>query len=115
MRRLFWVCVFGSSVAFGQAQHPYTRMLLSAAPSARAERMPGDVIEATGDPPSPINPPSGCRFRTRCPFAFDRCTSEEPPLYEIGPQHRSACHLVTESRSALKPPLTSSPQSRRDR
>jgi peptide/nickel transport system ATP-binding protein len=80
---------------FNQAQHPYTRMLLSAAPSVRAGRaLPTGAIEVVGDPPSPTNPPSGCRFRTRCPFAYKRCTSEEPRLYAVGPGHRSACHLV---------------------
>lgn len=79
---------------FNQAQHPYTRMLLSAAPSGRAGRAPTGAIEVVGDPPSPTNPPSGCRFRTRCPFAYKRCTSEEPRLYAVGPGHRSACHLV---------------------
>jgi peptide/nickel transport system ATP-binding protein len=82
---------------FEHAQHPYTRMLLSAAPSARANQAsPVRAIEVVGDPPSPTNPPSGCRFRTRCPFAFDRCASEEPPLYVAGPQHYSACHLVAD-------------------
>jgi oligopeptide/dipeptide ABC transporter ATP-binding protein len=85
---------------FAQAQHPYTRMLLSAAPSVHRERA-GLSIEVVGDPPSPTNPPSGCRFRTRCPFAFDRCSSQEPQLCEVGPGHRSACHLVNEP--ALRP------------
>jgi oligopeptide/dipeptide ABC transporter ATP-binding protein len=80
---------------FERAQHPYTRMLLAAAPSTQAARAAaGQGIEVMGDPPSPTNPPSGCRFRTRCPFAFERCASEEPPLYSAGPQHYSACHLV---------------------
>jgi oligopeptide/dipeptide ABC transporter ATP-binding protein len=80
---------------FNQAQHPYTRMLLSAAPSVRADRaLLKGAIEVVGDPPSPTDPPSGCRFRTRCPFAYKRCTSEEPKLYDVGPGHRSACHLV---------------------
>ena len=81
---------------FDHAQHPYTRMLLSAAPSARATPQ-GRGIEVIGDPPAPTNPPSGCRFRTRCPFAFDRCAAEEPALAEIAPQHHSACHLVSDS------------------
>ncbi len=46
-----------------------------------------------GDVPSPINPPKGCRFHTRCPYAFDRCRSEEPMLNTRGPQHVAACHL----------------------
>jgi oligopeptide/dipeptide ABC transporter ATP-binding protein len=86
---------------FSQPQHPYTRMLLSAAPSVRANAAPkGLAIEVAGDPPSPTDPPSGCRFRTRCPFVYKRCMSEEPPLYEITPGHRSACHLVEDGAPA---------------
>lgn len=78
---------------FGRPHHPYTRALLSAVPvpdpAARRER-----IILRGDVPSPINPPSGCRFHTRCPYAFDRCRTEEPPLQPIGPKgHHAACHL----------------------
>jgi oligopeptide/dipeptide ABC transporter ATP-binding protein len=80
---------------FEHAQHPYTRMLLRAAPSVRIEGTAfSRAIEVVGEPPSPTNPPSGCRFRTRCPFAFARCASEEPALYDVGAGHRSACHLV---------------------
>ncbi|HEY0522495.1 MAG TPA: oligopeptide/dipeptide ABC transporter ATP-binding protein, partial [Stellaceae bacterium] len=46
-----------------------------------------------GDIPSPINPPSGCRFHTRCPYAFERCRAEEPPMLEVRPGHHVACHL----------------------
>jgi peptide/nickel transport system ATP-binding protein len=78
---------------FAEAHHPYTRALLSAVPvpdpAAKRER-----IMLTGDVPSPINPPSGCRFHTRCPFVFDRCRTEEPLLRPIGDRgHLSACHL----------------------
>ena len=79
---------------FAHPQHPYTEALLSAVPvpdpdpAIRRERiiLPGDV-------PSPINPPAGCRFHTRCPYVFDRCRSESPELREISPGHHVACHL----------------------
>src|SRR5271165_1293707 len=77
---------------FAKSHHPYTRALLSAVPvpdpTAKHQR-----IILTGDVPSPINPPSGCRFHTRCPFAFDRCREEEPVLRPVGEGHVSACHL----------------------
>jgi len=73
-------------------RHPYTRALLSAVPSMdpahRTERSP-----LSGDPPNPINPPSGCRFRDRCPLAHARCAVEMPLLRETTPGHLAACHL----------------------
>jgi len=82
---------------FERAQHPYTRMLLGAAPSMHGDRAPfSRAIPVVGDPPSPTRPPSGCRFRTRCPFVYERCTSEVPKLYDVDIGHRSACHLVLE-------------------
>ena len=79
---------------FAQPQHPYTEALMAAAPIAdprsRRKRL---VIE--GDVPSPVNPPSGCHFHTRCPYAEARCKTEYPPLQEIAPGHVVACHLRT--------------------
>jgi oligopeptide/dipeptide ABC transporter ATP-binding protein len=77
---------------FTRPQHPYTEALLSAVPLPE----PGAArkrIVLQGDVPSPINPPSGCRFHTRCPYAFDRCSKEEPVLREIAGGHSVACHL----------------------
>ncbi len=77
---------------FAAPKHPYTRAFISAAPvpdpTANRERI---VLE--GDVPSPMTPPSGCHFHTRCPFAFDRCRREAPVLREAEPGHRFACHL----------------------
>jgi oligopeptide/dipeptide ABC transporter ATP-binding protein len=77
----------------GNPLMPYTIALLSAVPKADPEA-PKERIILTGDIPTPINPPSGCRFRTRCPHAFDRCTTEEPALREVKPGHWAACHLI---------------------
>jgi peptide/nickel transport system ATP-binding protein len=77
---------------FAKSHHPYTRALLSAVPvpdpTAKRQR-----VILKGDVPSPINPPAGCRFHTRCPFAYDRCRVEEPVLRPVGNGHLSACHL----------------------
>ncbi len=77
---------------FARPAHPYTRALLSAVPvpDPLARR---DRIILTGDVPSPINPPSGCRFHTRCPYVFDRCRAEEPVLRLRTEGQMAACHL----------------------
>ncbi|HEX5164202.1 MAG TPA: ABC transporter ATP-binding protein, partial [Thermomicrobiales bacterium] len=75
--------------------HPYTKALLSAVPKTDASGQNGSRIILRGDVPSPINPPSGCRFHTRCPYAFDACSKVEPPLIDAGNGHRVACHLYS--------------------
>jgi oligopeptide/dipeptide ABC transporter ATP-binding protein len=77
---------------FANPTHPYTRALMAAAPlpNPRAKR---ERIVLEGDVPSPMKPPPGCHFHTRCPFAFERCRREDPRLREIAPGHRFACHL----------------------
>jgi peptide/nickel transport system ATP-binding protein len=73
--------------------HPYSKALLSAVPVTDVSRAEGKRIILQGDVPSPINPPSGCRFHTRCPYAFDLCPRVEPPLLDAGGGHYVACHL----------------------
>lgn len=84
--------------------HPYTDALLSAAPIPDPMRRGGARNLLIGDPPSPVNPPSGCRFRTRCAFAQDICASQEPPLRALNPAggRNVACHfpLVSENSTA---------------
>ena len=78
---------------FAAPRHPYTQALLSAVPVP----MPGEARERIvlkGDVPSPVNPPKGCRFHTRCPHAFERCGREEPALQVNRDGHAAACHLL---------------------
>ena len=74
-------------------KHPYTEALLSAVPKADPD-MVGRRIILQGDVPSPANPPSGCPFHPRCRYAQDICKTDQPPLREVAPDHRAACHFA---------------------
>jgi peptide/nickel transport system ATP-binding protein len=90
---------------YADAAHPYTRALLSAMPTMDpAHRTQAPPL--AGDPPNPIDPPSGCRFRTRCPFAEDVCAAREPLLAATDEGHRVACHMAHAGSGHSKgPPL----------
>jgi oligopeptide/dipeptide ABC transporter ATP-binding protein len=77
---------------FDRPMHPYTKALISAIPVPNPEAKRQRII-LTGDVPSPINPPSGCRFHTRCPIAKEICSREEPTFEEKRPAHFVACHF----------------------
>jgi peptide/nickel transport system ATP-binding protein len=86
------ICELGpADTLYDLPAHPYTRFLLGAALEADPDSpIHGDVLQ--GEPPSPINPPSGCRFRTRCPNATQKCADEEPLPQEVAPGHQVSCH-----------------------
>jgi len=88
---------------FARPQHPYTEALLSAVPVPNPEVARKRII-LKGDVPSPVNPPSGCRFHTRCPYAVARCSTDEPEMREVFPGHHVACHLreVQQSRGSTE-------------
>ncbi|WP_417513302.1 ABC transporter ATP-binding protein [Minwuia sp.] len=90
----------GSEELYRHPRHPYTRALLASVPEPDPEIRPEPVNLTSSELPSPINPPSGCRFRTRCPKAQAVCADTEPPLEELAPGHRVACHFPIEEPAA---------------
>lgn len=79
---------------FENPMHPYTQALLSAIP-VPDPKVKREKMKLKGEIPSPMNPPTGCVFQTRCPFATERCSTEEPALVEYKPGHRTACHIYS--------------------
>jgi len=82
-----------SEELFRKPLHPYTQALMSAIPIPDPELKRYRII-LTGDVPSPVNPPSGCRFHPRCPVVMERCSWEEPQIREISPEHFASCWKV---------------------
>ena len=80
---------------FANPAHPYTQALMSAIPEPTVNRKREQIV-LTGEVPSPIHPPSGCRFRTRCPHVMDICADVEPPAITLRDGHYATCHLLTE-------------------
>lgn len=90
-------------VLFASAHHPYTEGLMHAMPQITESRERLNVIPGTVPPPTAW--PSGCRFRDRCQYAWEKCEAEHPPLYQIGDRHTSRCHLAVEPERRAHPHL----------
>jgi len=88
-----------SSTLFASPRHPYTQALISAIPVPDPDA-PSRRPMLRGEIPSPINPPSGCRFRTRCPHARELCAAQEPPLEPLGDGAAVACHFWRDIQSS---------------
>jgi len=85
-----------ADVVFSDPVHPYTQALFNAIPSLEMNSL-DDLQTPAGNVPSAIDPPSGCRFHTRCPFVMDVCSQVEPQMLPVGEQHAAACHLLNQS------------------
>ena len=83
-----------NEVLYSSPKHPYTQALISAIPEADPDyESQKEKTKLEGEVPSPLNPPSGCKFRTRCKYATERCAQEPPVFREVEPDHFVACHL----------------------
>jgi oligopeptide/dipeptide ABC transporter ATP-binding protein len=87
--------IAGTDAIFSRSVHPYTHALLSGIPIPDVEHKQRRIV-LTGDVPSPVDPPQGCRFNTRCPFVLDLCRQEEPSLQRVEEGHMAACHRRSE-------------------
>ncbi|WP_048147216.1 ABC transporter ATP-binding protein [Pyrococcus abyssi] len=87
----------------GEIYHPYTAYLLLSTPALHPSKRTSRKVILTGEVPSPINVPPGCRFHVRCPFVTQKCKDEEPPLVEIKKDHYVACHYPDKTREELGP------------
>jgi len=92
---------------FARPLHPYTEVLIASIPDPDPDHVVGaGALRVRGEPPSPIDPPSGCRFRTRCPRADERCAAEVPELVEHRPGHWAACHHPSDTPVAVPTALS---------
>ena len=90
------LCEIGDTETIYQKPlHPYTRFLLDAIPKADPHQRRKERLLLTGELPSPVNPPAGCRFHTRCPYATEKCRTVEPQLQEVEGR-KVACHIYGE-------------------
>jgi peptide/nickel transport system ATP-binding protein len=95
-----------ADVIVNKPLHPYTQLLLASLPEVGLRYTEAPLVGIPGRPPSLLNPPTGCRFKDRCPFAFDKC-AEEPPFIELQPGHHVACwKAAQEAPQAAREPAT---------
>ena len=83
---------------FDKPNHPYTQALIAEIP--RLDTRKRQFVAVKGEIPSPLDPPSGCRFHPRCPYAMPCCAQREPPLREVSPGHAVACHLFEQENAS---------------